>query len=398
MLELFEFISLSFPKAGTAEYFLPLTIANITFILAIIRLGNKNLTGFNVISKNFTITYLLYAFLLLISLLINIESVSGNAYLMAFTFVMLASPLALSIGYSIPSDKAMKIVAWSVIITSVYGLMQFFIGIEETTIPGISLAIGEQTTEKNIYRWINGIRVLVKTPSTYQNGSLFAPFLLMAIFLLLDWKKCKLRNISLVLGIIGFIIAGSRCSVVAVIVLFITIIIMNVMNKDITISKRNIFIALLFAVICILLLFTGILQSSLERLYFTYIGYTSMDATASGRTVLWGNLFDLISDLNVFEFIRFIIMGVNWKEIIWTEGLTYFFTQFGVISFALYLYMLYMITHFFYVNKRKYIVYGILGSFYIFCIDGTFIYTPTMINFFLMIGIALKATQSQAEY
>ena len=173
---------------------------------------------------------------------------------------------------------------------------------------------------------------------------------------------------------------------------------MNVMNKDITISKRNIFIALLFAVICILLLFTGILQSSLERLYFTYIGYTSMDATASGRTVLWGNLFDLISDLNVFEFIRFIIMGVNWKEIIWTEGLTYFFTQFGVISFALYLYMLYMITHFFYVNKRKYIVYGILGSFYIFCIDGTFIYTPTMINFFLMIGIALKATQSQAEY
>ena len=397
MLELFEFISLSFPKAGTAEYFLPLTIANITFVLAILRLGNKNLSGFNVISKNFTITYVAYAVLLLISLIINIESVSGNAYLMAFTFVMIASPLAISIGYSIPSDKAMKIVAWSVIITSVYGLLQFFVGVEETTVPGVSLAIGEQTTAKNIYRWINGIRVLVKTPSTYQNGSLFAPFLLMAIFLLLNWKKSKLRDISLALGIIGFIIAGSRCSVVAVIVLFITIIIMRVINKDTTIRKRNIFVVLLFAVICLLLLFSGVLNAYLDRLYFTYIGFTSTDLTASGRTVIWGNLFDLISNLNVFEFIRFIIIGINWKDIIWTEGLTYFFTQFGVIAFVLYLYMLYMITHFFYVNKRKYIVYGILGSFYIFCIDGTFIYTPTMINFFLMIGIALKAVQSQDE-
>lgn len=405
MLELFELISLAIPKAGTETAVLPITAANILFVLAILRLGRNNLSGFPLISKNFTLVYFLYAAVISISTLANVDTALAKPYLLAYACVMLASPLTLSVGYTINPDRGMKILAWSIIFTSVYGILQFFIGIDETRIQGITFALGAHPEAKNLYRWIGETRVLVKIPSTYHNGSLFAPFLLMGFFLLLSWKKSRLRTIALVLCVIGFTLAGSRCSVAAAAVLAVLIAARAIIKKTRKKTrartherKRIFYIAAALTVVLLGVLgISGLLTSSIRRIYFTYIGFTLTDPTASGRTTLWLKLLARILDFNFIEWIRFVFWGINWKRILWTEGLSYFMTQFGVIALGLYLYLLFMLGRYFNSKGQKFIVYGILGSFFIFCLDGAFIGTPTMINFFLMIGIALRMTESAAS-
>lgn len=391
MLKLFEFITLTLPKAGTAVYALPLTIANVMFLIAILRLGRNIFIGFSVLSKGMLLAYILYAYILCMVILVNFEYATSHMRLLAYALVMLAAPLTLSVGYSIDPQKSMKILTWSVIITSVYGLMQFIFGVEEMAIKGITLAVGETYTTKNIYRWINGIPILSKIPSTYQNGSLFAPFLLMAVSLLLGWEHSKGRKAAVILGVIAFALTGSRCSMIAVIlVIFLAVIVRIVKTRVIRIKKRTFYVILIAGAVAFFVLSSGGFSSLISRLNFAYIEITRGDATAGGRTTAWLRLFKFIHRLDINEFIQFLVLGVKWEKVMWTEGLTYFLTLTGVVTTGLFVSFIAIIENYLYRSKQIFVFYGVLALFIVFWIDGTYIYTPTLINFFLMIGIALR--------
>lgn len=309
---------------------------------------------------------------------------------LAASLVLIASPLAIGIGYKIKLNTFYKIIIVSLIITGIYSLLQWIVGIEATKIPGLNIAYGDTFADKPIGYGFYG-REAIKMPSTYQNGNGVALFFLLSIFFIIPLKMNKKiwKIIALLLGVIGLVLSGSRTALIPFVIL-IPYVIKKIYDK---LKSKNQKIMLI--IIIIILLSAGIFYIAysnsdlIKYMYDRYIVQTFSDSTGSGRTTQIENVIKYIFDQNIFGIVRIFILGADWSEAIFSEGIFNIVSNYGILEAILFfLLLLYPITKLYKNNKVE--VLGLVALIIAFMVDSSFNYPPGLMNYFLIAGVLFQ--------
>ena len=387
---LFEFINTAFPKAGMVFGGLPVTVAEIVFILAIVMYLKDILKTFSQI-KGLLSIYIIFSFMIIISTITNLNYASLGQI---FTGIILViSPLAIIIGYNLDYEKAIKIIIVSLIITGIYSIVQWNFGIENTAIYGLNIAYGDSFLNKPMGWGMNG-REAIKMPSTYQNGNGVALFYAIGIPLLIDYKNLKnkwniLRISAILLGLIGLIMSGSRATIIPFIVLMPFLLIRLFKRK--TKRKQMLFLAMFIFISIIGCFYIGISNSELiSQAINRYIVDTISDPTGNGRTTQILNLINVFKQLSFRGMIRSFVVGVSWEFEIFTEGVIYILGNYGVIAFITFIILLLKPISFIIKNNGYAVVIGLLCVFCAFIVDTSFNYPPGLMNYFIVVGVFLR--------
>ncbi|MCO7176714.1 O-antigen ligase family protein [Sporolactobacillus kofuensis] len=384
----FEFITFTFPKAGV-QIGVPITIAMFLFLFALIKCQLHVISAINQI-KGLSVSYVLFACSVLLAFVINLGSLSS--FQITAAMVVFASPLAIGIGRSMDAQKAIKILAFSLIIVGSYALIQRIAGIVATAIPGLTYTFGQDLADKPIGFGMAISGEAQKMPSTYQNGNGVGLFYAMGIPFLLSWfpltmKQKVLKYAAIVFGLVGLFLSGSR-SIMIPFVIFLIFILMLVKNK------LNDHHQLLFLAAVLFISGFGILylihadSSFLQQAYARYMQQTISDPTGAGRTLQYASAFSQINHLTEAEFLRFLIVGLPWDEINYVEGLFYSFQMYGIFGFIGFLGI--FISAIISVYKQNDLAaIGMICVLIAFMIDGSFLYPPAVMNYFFLVGLAL---------
>lgn len=329
--------------------------------------------------------YLLYTIIILVVVLVNYNQIS--AFMLAVSLVLIASPLAVGIGYKVKPDIFCKIIIISMIVTGLYSVLQWTIGIEATKIPGLNIAYGDTFADKPIGYGYGGMEA-IKMPSTYQNGNGVALFFLLAIFLIIPWKTNKKvwKVIAILLAITGIILSGSRTALIPFILL-IPYTIKKIYNRLKT--KNQKILLLIISIIAISSAIFYILYSNselIEYVYNRYIVETINDPTGSGRTTQIQNVLQTITDKNFIISIKNLILGVQWSDAVFSEGIFYIVSYYGmVVAITFCMLLIYPIIKLYKHNKIE--ILGLLAVFIAFMVDSSFNYPPGLMNYFLIVGV-----------
>lgn len=104
---------------------------------------------------------------------------------------------------------------------AVFGLVQLFVGIDRTVVPGITLALGDSYLSKNNGILDQGTEEFSKIPSSYQSGNVWgtvsAFFVVIVASRVLNGRGVKGDLILLPLAGASVLLSGSRTAVVAVV-------------------------------------------------------------------------------------------------------------------------------------------------------------------------------------
>lgn len=395
MIYLFEFMNTVFPKAGIKFGGVSVTVAEILFIFSIIICFKDTFKVFFKV-KGLFIIYFIFSFTIILSLISNLEFISLGAI---FTSVILIiSPLTIIIGYNLNYEKAMKILMIALVITSVYSIMQWCIGIEKTAIYGLNIAYGDSFLDKPMGWGING-REAVKMPSTYQNGNGIALFYALAIPYLISYKFNqikveKIKNISIFLGVIGLILSGSRSTIIPFIV-FLPYILKKIISKF---KKKN--QMLFLAIFIFLIIFGGIYIMNFNNAFIAqaidrYVIDTISDPTGNGRIPQVIHLFNTFLNESFFGVIKNLIVGVYWNVDVFTEGVLYILGKYGVIAFVTFIILLIKPIYSMFKRSSELIAIGVLCVFVAFLVDTSFNYPPGLMNYFLIVGLFLRKEENE---
>lgn len=370
-------VTLLIPKAGVTTSILPITVATLMYIL-VIALNFFNYLRLK-ISSNYIFIYTYLTFSSIITILLNIEALS--AMNIAFMIVLLASPLTFLFSKKINCKKSNTIITYILILIGLYSILQFTIGVQKTSIEGITIAYGDDLNKKNIIRsgWI------AKIPSTYANGTILAPTLIILISYVMEIKnKTKVHFIAIMFGLISLLLSGSRSSLFAAFCFLPFLCYHVIKNKS---NKKTLYSLLLIFPISMLLLFviSKIFPSFINQIYNAYIGFTKNDPTLSGRTTQWSDFINCIKKLNVSGIISFIFIGLPWNYGDHLEGLPLILKLYGVFPFFTYLF--FTLSNFIKFRRYIYISYALATLLLIFMVDGSVLYPPTLINLYLLLGI-----------
>lgn len=389
-----QFINMAFPKAGILYHGLPVTVSTllfgVTLIYVMIRYGWKE----RPLPKVYWIVYLLFCLWVLTSLMINGKSLYMQR--IASAFVLMASPLAVWLGWRVSSlHKALRIMAVALIMVAVYAIVQWFGGIEETTIRGLNLAWGESWRTKPIAIIKPGSFTIVKWPSTYQNGNLAGVFYIMAWPVLLAWKTVgdldkRLRFAALSLGIIGLMLCGSRSAVYTFAVMLPFMIWVFYCQQGRAALK---YLAVLLLTVMVL---TGALNLSprqdgiVPMLIGRYVEQTIKSPT-SGRIVQYGRYANRLGSMESTNKYRSLLFGVKSGQKMKVEGFISVAKKFGYP--AVFLFMGTFALVLYYACWRRPYTYlmalGLITGAIPFILDGSFEQPPTLLNWFFVAGLLL---------
>lgn len=317
---------------------------------------------------------------------------------MAMVLVIGFSPLSGAIASQSDVDTVYRITAFSLLIVGAYAVAQFAFGLYETEIQGLNIAWGESFRSKLIAK--SG--VLVKYPSTYQNGNLAGSFLAIGIPFVLSWKPASvnlgmLKIIGCIFGIAGLFLSGARASLLPFAVL-IPFMLWTWLKQQESYRKQILIIAFLLLAIGFMIIYVLFAHSqALLFMFDRYIVQTLSDPTATGRLPMWSNFFQRISQLSSVESVQFVVKGFPWTYGLGQEGLLYILSFYGFISFIYFIFiLLYPIIKIFPHNKL--LALGLFSVFVQLLGDSPFAQPPTLINYFFLAGIGLnfcKKTQSK---
>ena len=345
--------------------------------------------------KGFLYIYLLYAIIILVVVLINIDQM--EFFRIAISLVLMVSPLAIGIGYKVNLNAFYKIIIVSMIITGLYSLLQWTIGIEATKIPGLNIAYGDTFADKPIGYGTGGMEAL-KMPSTYQNGNGVALFFLLALFLIIPWKTNKkgIKLVAILFAVIGILLSGSRSALIPFVLL-----IPYAIKKiyDILKTKKQKMLLLLFLIIGIstLLVYLFYAKSELiEYMFNRYIVQTIMDPTGNGRTTQIQNVIQSITNQDFIMIIKSLILGNDWKDVVSSEGIFYFVSFYGSICAIVFcMLLLYPVCKLYKNNKIE--VLGLIAVFIAFMVDSSFNYPPGLMNYFLIVGVLFQRQKMREQ-
>lgn len=391
MLNLFLFITFAFPKAGIKINDIPITLQIVLFIICIALYKNTIIKVFSK-TKEFTILYMLFSFILLCTLIINYGNIK-NYYLLV-TIVLITSPLAIGLGYKAKYEKIMKIICIALIITGLYSILQWNIGIEKTKIEGLNIAYGDTFSSKPIGYGFDELEAQ-KMPSTYQNGNLVGIFYILGIACMVEWKATtkkykKLKLIAILLGACGIFLTGSRTIMISFIIMILLYGLDRILKDKARRTKYLKMASILFILAIIIITFVYVKNKDMINVMINrYITQTIQDKTATGRTILIENFVNYIKEVNIVEKIRILFLGMDWLDVQTSEGLLYIFAFYGSIAFVL-TFMMFYIT-----IKHTYKISNIIGIAFFsiliaFLADSSFNYPPILIIYFLIVGIYLK--------
>lgn len=389
-----QFINMAFPKAGILYHGLPVTVSTLLFGLAllyvIIRYGWKE----HPLPKAFWIVYLLFCLWVITCIIVNGKSLYMQR--IANAFVLMASPLAVCLGWRVSSlHKALRITAAALILVAVYAIAQWFGGIEETTIRGLNLAWGESWGTKPIAIIKPDSYTIVKWPATYQNGNLVGVFYIMVWPVLLAWKTVsdadkRLRFAALSLGIIGLMLCGSRSAVYtfAVMLPFMIWIFYRQQGQ----AALKYLGVLLLAVIML----TGALNfpprqdGIVPMLVGRYVKQTIKSPT-SGRIVQYGRYANRLGSMESANKYHVLLFGIKSGQKMKTEGLISVAKKFGYPAVILFVGLFALILY--YACWRRPDTYlmalGLITGALPFVLDGSFEQPPTLLNWFFVAGLLL---------
>ena len=186
IFNLFLIITLLLPKAGITTNILPITIATLLYTICMM------LNIFDYINSKISNSYILIYLYLMVSSIITILSnyKSLSAMNVTYMVVLLASPLTFLFCKYINLKNVNTTISLIIVAIGIYSILQFVIGVKETAIEGITIALGDDLSKKQIIRsgWV------AKIPSTYTNGTLLAPSLIILLAYELEIKikvNCK---------------------------------------------------------------------------------------------------------------------------------------------------------------------------------------------------------------
>lgn len=394
---LFEFFTFTFPKAGILLGGIPFSAALILLALYVIihargvirTIESKSILGW---------PYLIWIFFYVLVVFNNLNAESFT-FRMAEGFLYMVSPLAILLGMKAHPLKALKVMYIAVCIVSVFAILQFFVGIEATKIPGLTIALNDSYARKMIGFGMNDVEA-IKMPSTYQEGNSMGVFLLeMVPVLVWDLYKNRsfdryrfLRILIVGLGCFGFFLSGSRSVIASSLLLVIpfTITLLRHFRKKQLVNLLILIPAFLF----LLIVLDQKLQWGLwERFYHRYIEMTFFSTGGSsgtaGRIDQWMTLVNRMTESDPMMFLKTMLLGFSWKNAVIVEGFLYIFSCYGLFGLlSILILMIRPIRIGFQVHP--FWGFSFLAVFFVLCVDRTFCSTPTLMNYFFMAGLALQ--------
>ena len=397
MIYIYAFICMAFPKAGILLGGLPLNLSTILLPFVVFYYRDYIIE----LSRKYKLFFYMLCLFISTSFIATILNINIAPKLaLAITLIQVLSPFCIMLGYNADYEKAMRIIAISLCIVGGYALLQYLFGIEETSIYGLNIAYGDSFTDKPIGYGFNGSDAL-KMPSTYQNGNAAGLFYALAIPCVISWKAMNKKNkvmkfISIVLGIIGISMSGSR-SIIIPFVFITPFIIKNIYDKLIY-KKQLLFhmiiiVAVLLGTAYFILFNTEYLTYMIDR----YIITTLSDTTGAGRTTLYASYLDNLNNMKIFELLKSILIGMSWDKCHWIEGVVYNLEYYGLVNFVCFNIIL-LIGIFKLIRKRYLVSLGLICVYIAFVIDASFNFTPGLINYFWMTGFLLKHYRDKKMY
>lgn len=394
---LYVFITTALPKAGAQVAGLPLTLNLLLTAYVILRHPNQTL----LMMQRFRGLAVAYGTLFMFGVLSMLMAVAQgmDAFRLSQMIIVVGSPLAGIAATRITSKRFSQIIICSLIIVNVYGLVQYFAGIEDTSVAGLTYTLGQSIDDKP-----NGFKAdgtAEKIISTYQSGNSLGIFNALGIsFMLTSAQSSRFWRIgqyfALGLGLVGIMLSGSR-SIQIPFLLFLIILLVQFIKqlpprrRGMTLSVGGVILALGIAY---LLAQRTIINQFIDRL----VNQTLADPTASGRTNQWSHSFEVISHMDGGQVLRQLLFGRSPHTDVGGEGLPKFFFMFGIAStIAFYGGLLYVVWRCWQRRSSRTIAIGILCVFCAFCVDQTFNYPPNVMNVALFAAAALNRSRETSR-
>lgn len=387
---LFEFMTFTFPKAG-AQIGVPLTIAMFLFLLTLLKCQYQVIPAFLQI-RGLPISYLIFTACVFISMIFNMGNISS--FQLTAAMVVVASPLAVGIGQSIEPQKALEVLAASLIIVGAYALIERLAGIVSTAVPGLTYTFGQDLAQKPIGYGMAVAGDAQKMPTTYQNGNGAGLFYAMGIPVLLAWfpysvKRNVLKYMGIVCGLIGLFLSGSR-SIMIPFVLVLMLLLILIKNK-LTYQNQLLFLSSLLILTALSMVYLlQVHDPFLQEAYSRYIAQTVSDPTGASRVPQFQDAFAAVNQLGWTGFVRFLLIGMPWRNLGSLEGLTSVLFAYGLFGFISFVSLLLSAIIGVY-RHNKLASLGLICVFIAFGVDGSFNYPPSLMNFFLLTGLLIHA-------
>lgn len=398
---LMVFFNIWFPKAGIKVSGIPLTIGNVFFfILLFLWFGNvlkrKSIKFPDpVIALSVGIIYFIFKYSYIVLQSHNFAaSVTYIIPLIVYPFGMLISYEIVDDEYK--KDKTINIIRFGFYFLCFYALLQFFVGIGNCDIPGLTVNLSDyrEMGPQWYMQKSNGTsEANAKMVSTYQNGNLFGINLIFIYSLIYYYLKHNKREKELIFSLILFILCtfltlSRTCWLGIVLFIFLEIIMKREKNKSSLIRKG---IIIFFCIISLFLVFNYMPSVTNRFLDTDKDDWVSM----SGRTEGLINVVNCILN-NKNTFLQFMSILIGPKGLISYWGIAFemlptaLFAQTGIIGIIL-IYVFY-ISAIIKLNDKDYVTGGIKSSLIIWLIIGIiecgYWLPPTALNIFILVGFA----------
>jgi hypothetical protein len=386
------------PKAGAEVSIGGLGIVPLTVSLAlfpiIIFLNLKNITCNMKKIKYLRFFYIIMLISVASSVFIKFDTIAFFRILQ--TIVIILSPLAVCCISRSDINKSLTICCISLLLVGSYMFVQFYFGIMNTAIEGVTYTAGQSLMSKPI-----GYSVYAeaaKMPSTYQNGNSVAIFLVSAFTLSLAWEPEKkflkvLRSLAVTMGLLSMFLCGTR-SVGLPFLAALPFILSNHQKKLSFKNKTGMFIFLLSVSIIFILYLTFFGTDMLQNTYDRMITKTLGDPTATGRTIQWANMNSHIRNLSDKAWIVFWLIGTDFR-VPGGEGMysiLFFFGLPAAIGFAGCLAA--CVSACWKRKKIRCVAYGLIVICFAFLVDMSFYFPPSLMIFFIIAPMALYLEES----
>lgn len=427
LVYVFLFFTFAFPKAGAIIKGAPITISTILCGITVLCILPEILS-YGINHLGVTGYYFLYVVFVMANAILSLGNIPLKELLMAM--VVACSPIVYLIGKSIAYEDCMKILSIAGIIIGLYSIAQWLFGLTQTTIPGITLALGDAWANKPIGYGFSQLHEATKMPSTTQNGNNVALLSVLGIGSLLSWMPkqiwSKMKWASVCLLFVALIFSGSRSANYPFVIL--SPIGIYGYFKVYSHAEKSQKKAFAFTTVVTLLLVIILLHlpqltklanapnlpenpsssSATEDPFSPSDGQSHVpdiqDQTRllqavgnmSGRIDMWKSMWNKLSEEYVYtDWIRLIFIGANnGDRMMGCEGLPLFISQYGVLPALLFMGLFIPLLFLF---KQPFFLWSGFAFAGALVVDSSYNYPPILIWFFILLGTFFKENQKGGE-
>jgi len=389
-------LALAFPKAGMKFGEVPVTVASVVLMLY----GAYNLiypgypARLQAESRRFMRYHLAFAWVLVLSLVVNLESL--DTVDLTMWAVLVGSPLAFHAGLRAGNPKRLMLVVMvSTAAVGFYGLAQNLFGIVEIAVPGLTHVYGEDIIRDNPIRTAGGT---LKSPSTFHNGNLAASFLLIGLGFSLFASRVdrRLRIVAMFAltgAVVGVAVSLARSAVFG----FAIAAVIALMRKfrPTWVGSRVATLVSLVAIVAGFLLLGYILTGSTGFLIERYIIESIEDPSAAGRTSGYAAWLGTLAEASLGGLLQALTFGDWFVDPVADEleGLPLIIAKYGVfalVAMASIVVLPCRMIREALGSEGTIIWFGLVASASMWYIDNTFLFPPTLMNWFLLAGLAVQ--------